>query len=128
MSLHTLEHVTEEKRAELAGHLNHSLEMGKSYYCFEITLAFVRLNSPLAMVRECYNVLSDLVAWGYPFMRRLPEKKLETIYADWVVRLKKYLSRDELSDFSDEWVALMAQEKQKYEALLRYGGEEKHKE
>ena len=121
VALHTLEHATAERRATLAGHLRHSLEVGKSYYCFEIILAFVRLNSPLAMVRECYGALSDLVAWGYPFMRLLPNGALEDTYAAWVERLEKRLRHGELDAFSGEWAALMAQEEKKYAALLLRG-------
>ena len=118
VALHTLEHTTSEQRAVLAGHLRRSLEAGKSYYCFEIILAFVRLNSPLAMVRECYGALSDLVAWGYPFMRLLSSGEPEDTYAAWVERLEECLRHGELDAFAGGWAALMAQEEQKYAALL----------
>lgn len=120
--LHTLEHVTEEQRSELAGQFRLSLELGKSHYCFEIMLSFIRRESPLAMVRECYGALADHVAWGCPFMRLRPGEKLETAYAAWVKRMERYLRRGELAAFSCELAALMAQEERKYEELLQCGG------
>ena len=121
VSLHTLEHAPEERRAELAEQLHSSLETGRSYYCFEIMLSFIRRQSPLAVIRECYGALSDLVAWGYPFVRLLPERNLETAYTAWVKRLEELLRRGELDAFCGEWAELMAQEEQTYAGLLRRG-------
>lgn len=119
--LHTLEHITPEQRGEVARRLRDSLRAGKSYYCFEIIFSLIRRESPLAMVRECYGALSNLVAWGYPFMRLRPEVALETVYAGWVERLERHLQRGDLEAFSAGWEELMAQEEQKYAELLRCG-------
>ena len=124
VSLHTLERVPEARRAELAGYLRRSLEVDKSYCCFEIMLSFLRRESPQAMVRECYRALSDLVAWGYPFMRLLSAEKLEDAYCTWVERMVRQLQQGDLHAFSGEWAALMAQEEQKYAGLLQRGARE----
>lgn len=118
----TLEHVAKERRAELAGHLSRSLEAGRSDCCFAVILSFIRRESPLAMVRECYGTLADLVAWAYPFMRGLSAEKLEDAYSPWVERMVRHLRRGDLDAFAREWAALLAQEEGKYAALLRCGG------
>ena len=76
------------------------------------------------MVRECYRALSDLVAWGYPFMRLLSAEKLEDAYCTWVERMVRQLQQGDLHAFSGEWAALMAQEEQKYAGLLQRGARE----
>lgn len=135
VSCYTLEYSSEEIRSELAERLRRSLECGQSYYCFEIMLSFIKRQCPLAMIRECYGKLADLVAWGYPFIRLLlADEELENAYSAWVERMELHLRRGNLGAFSSEWAALMKQEEQQYNTFLlcegpKYAdGEKSHEE
>ena len=119
VSCYTLESSSKEIRAELAERLRRSLKCGQSYYCFEIMLSFIKRQCPLAMIRECYGKLADLVAWGYPFIRLLlADEELENAYSAWVERMERHLRRGNLDVFSSDWAALMKQEEQQYNTFL----------
>lgn len=117
---YTLAQTSPRQRLLLAERLRLILNRRQSCYCFEVILAFIRRECPLAMVRECYGRLSDLVAWGYPFTRLMfPEGQLENAYADGVGRMEASLRRGDIDAFSQEWAVLMEQEQRRYEAYAR---------
>lgn len=116
---YTLSHVSVEKKTALVENLRLSLNQGQSNYCFEIMFAFIKRECPLAMIRECYGALGDLVAWGYPFVRlHLPEDA----FADWVERMEQHLRDDNVDAFSREWAALMEQEERRHIAFMQSEG------
>ena len=94
------------------------LEQGHSYRCFETMLMFVKEECPLAMVRECYGRIADLVAWGYPFARlMLPEGELGNAYAFRVEQMADCLCREDFEGFCNQWIALLEQEEEKVSGL-----------
>lgn len=107
----TLGAVSKEKRAELMEKLCSIRKNGHSSYCFEVFLKFIHRECPLAMVRECYGKLLELMAWGYPFvLSRTAAEPLDAVYAETVERMENFLREDNLPAFSSEWKKLLERE------------------
>ena len=118
VALFTLERASAGKRAALEARLRGMLEQGHSYRCFETMLMFIKGECPLAMVRECYRRIADLMAWGYPFARLLlPEGELGNAYAFRVEQMADCLCREDFEGFCNQWIALLEQEEEKVSGL-----------
>lgn len=79
--------------------------------CFEIGFTFVTEQCPLAVVRECYGQLLELLTWGYPLaMFRLGTRAIHPEYADFVERLERCLRKNDPEGFSLAWKTQMERE------------------
>lgn len=113
VALYTLARASRESREALVANLRSVLACRRSYCCFELMLMFIKRECPLAMVRECYGRIAELVAWGYPFARlQLPEGGLNRAYASWVAQMVRQLAQNDLEEFSHTWTSLFAREEQ----------------
>lgn len=111
VSLYTLERAGQEKRELLAQRFFQLEQEQKSYLGFELCLAFVERECPLAIVRECYSKLRELLAWGYPFtLRRLKKYGMNREYADTMKGFGQMLRDGQLAGFADGWKTLMTRE------------------
>lgn len=107
----TLESAPKEKRDELKDKLHELRRYKKSCNCFEVFLRFITEECPLAMIRECYGNLRELLAWGYPFtVLRLDLEKLDERYSEMLRRMEEHLEMDDLTAFSADWKELMESE------------------
>lgn len=111
ISLCTLQSAPKEKRSELNEKLRKLRKDKKSCNCFELYLMFITEECPLAMIRECYGKLRELLAWGYPFtVLRLDLEKLDEGYSETLRRMEEHLEKDNLTAFSKDWRELMESE------------------
>ncbi|MBC3937355.1 GntR family transcriptional regulator [Anaerotruncus massiliensis (ex Liu et al. 2021)] len=79
--------------------------------CFEVGFTFVTEQCPLAVVRECYGQLLELLTWGYPLaMLRLGTRAIHPEYADFVERLERCLRENDPEGFSLAWKTQMERE------------------
>ena len=107
----TLGSAPKEKRDELRETLRKLRKDKKSCNCFEVYLMFITEECPLAMIRECYGKLRELLAWGYPFTAlRLDLNKLDESYSEILRRMEEHLEKDDLTAFSTDWKELMESE------------------
>ncbi|QNM04811.1 GntR family transcriptional regulator [Qiania dongpingensis] len=114
VSLYTLGHTTEEKLTELQAGMSRIFRKKRSYLCFDVYLTFLIKECPLAMVRECYKKLAELVVWGCPFtLLQLRTENLDTIYSESAVRMAGYLEDRDLEAFSEEWRELLEREEKR---------------
>ena len=80
---------------------------------------FITEECPLAMVRECYGKLRELLAWGYPFtVLRLDLEKLDKGYSGTLRRMEEHLEKDDLTAFSKDWKELMESEERANRELM----------
>lgn len=119
ISLCTLQSAPKEKRVDLKEKLRRLRKDKKSCNCFELYLMFITEECPLAMVRECYGKLRELLAWGYPFtVLRLDLEKLDKGYSGTLRRMEEHLEKDDLTAFSKDWKELMESEERANRELM----------
>ncbi len=114
VSLYTLGRMTEEKLGELQERLFKICQQKQSYLCFDVYFTFLVKECPLAVVRECYNKLSGLAAWGRPFMLlQMRVNNLDMMYSESAARMAGYLQNRDLEAFSAEWEKLLEREEKR---------------
>lgn len=119
ISLCTLQSATKEKRNKLKEQLKGLRRGKKSCNCFELYLMFIMEECPLAMIRECYGKLRELLAWGYPFaILRQDLIKLNKGYSDKIKRMEDHLEQDALTAFAEDWKGLIESEEQKNKEFM----------
>lgn len=119
ISLCTLESVPGEKRDTLKEKLRALRKNRRSCNCFEVYLIFIMEECPLAMVRECYGKLRELLAWGYPFtVLRQNIKSIDKRYAGSIRRMETHLETDDLTAFAKDWKELLESEERTNRAFM----------
>ena len=117
--LFTLEHSPEEERLALRRAFSASLDTGKSYYAFELCLAFIQSHCPSPMVRECYGKLRELLAWGYPpTLHRLRKQSLNANYRPLTQRATDHLLQEDYCAFARDCEELMTFDEQQVRSTL----------
>ncbi|MCJ7835172.1 GntR family transcriptional regulator [Cuneatibacter sp. NSJ-177] len=124
--LHTLEHSGEKEREKLTQDFIRLREDGKSYLGFDVVLAYIEEHCPLALVRECYGRIRELLCWGYPFVRiRFRQSDLHEAYREKMAQAEHHLKAWEAAAFADDWKLLMEQEERQIQPLMDGLKEEK---
>lgn len=112
----TLDGAGPEKTCQLRERYRSLIEEGKSFLCYDAILSFIVSECPLGMVRECYDKLQKLLAWGYPFaLSQAGENSLHSVYEKPAAQLLGCLCTGSADDFSALLEQLFLQE----EALVR---------
>jgi DNA-binding FadR family transcriptional regulator len=111
VAVFTLKAVPKEMVRSLADRLTGFLEEGKSYLFFETCFVFIREQCPLAMVKECYGKLQEMLAWGYPFiLRRLRDQDLHEEYYSIARKAEQFLRQKDIEGFAKEWRKILEHE------------------
>ena len=101
VALHTLDSAEPEKVNRLRERYRSLIAEEKSYLCYDAILSFIVSECPLAMVRECYDKLKKLLAWGYPFaLSQAGQNSLHSVYEEPVKQLLGCLCEGSTTDFS----------------------------
>lgn len=115
-ALLTLNSAGPEKVDRLRERYRRLIAEEKSFLWCDAILSFIVSECPLAMVRECYNKLHRLLAWGYPFaLSQAGENGLHSMYGKTAGQLLDCLCEESAADFS----ALLEQLFKKEELAVR---------
>lgn len=118
--LYTLFSVGEEVQKRLAESFSRYLQEGRGYLGFEICLTFIVEKCPLALVRECYHRIRELLPWGYPFsLLRFKGKNLHSVYEDCTKQASEYLKNGQPEAFADSWRRILEAEESQFRAFIR---------
>ncbi len=108
---YTLEHVESGGRALLLGNITDMCRNKKGCDCYDVLLGFVAEHCPLALVRECYGRLKDLLVWGYPFMlSRVAGEDLHERYRPVLERSETCLKQGDVHGFANLWKMMLEKE------------------
>lgn len=115
---YTMETVSPEQYRSFLQSFQQLRKEKREYLCFEISLALVEEQCPLAFVRECYGRIRELLIWGYPFtLLRLKDRSLRDEYAASAAHLEQCLKSGPEA-FSAAWSIFLADEEQKLRSFL----------
>ena len=118
--LYTLRAEGEEVQKRLGESFSWYLQEGKGYLCFEICITFIVEKCPLALVRECYQKIRELLPWGYPFsLLRMKGKSLHSVYAGCTEQAVEYLKNGRPEEFADSWRRIVETEESQFRAFIR---------
>lgn len=117
--IYTLDSVTEDKYREFTQSYRDMCRDGRSDISMELMLAFIEQQCPLALVRECYSKLRELLVWGYPFtLYRLQDKSLDAEYRPYAMRSQSCLDAGDKEGFGRLWKEFAAEESEKIRMFL----------
>lgn len=120
VALFTLQAVSKEKRDALTQEFVSLRSRERGDLCFETCLSFIEDQCPLALVRECYRKLREVLVWGYPLARlRRNEQGLHGEYAAFIEKAERQLRQGNLPGFAQTWKSLMEREHQHVCAYMR---------
>lgn len=86
-------------------------EERKSYLCIDVCLTFLASCCPFSIVRECYEKLIELLAWGYPLViTRLGDRSLNEEYEEPFRQLWEALKKGDAVVFSTALESLLRKE------------------
>lgn len=95
----------------------------KSYLGFEVILSFLEQECPLALVRECYGKIRELLTWGYPFSKlRVKQHNLHEEYAPLILSAGIHLKEKKILAFAQDWEKLMIREESQIRTLVDESG------
>lgn len=118
--LYTLFSAGEEVQKRLGESFSGYLQEGRGYLCFEICLSFIVEKCPLAIVRECYHRIRELLSWGYPFsLLRFKGKSLHSVYEECTKQAAEYLENGRPEEFADSWRRIVEAEESQFRAFIR---------
>ena len=104
VTLVTLKAASDRKREELLHTIAQLRGKTSSILCIDVLLSFISSECPSAFIRECYDKLRELAAWGYIFSAVLMSAgQLDCDFGDFIGRLEKNLRDGNLAGFADEW-------------------------
>lgn len=119
----TLEHTEPSERKMLAEKLLRLQSDQKSYLGFEVILSFLEQECPLALVRECYGKIRELLTWGYPFSKmRVKRHNLHEEYAQLILSAGIHLKEKKILAFAQDWEELMIREESQIRTLVDESG------
>ena len=117
--LETLEAAGPEQRDRLAERFAKLRMEGRAGLCFETCLGFLVQNCPMAMVREAYGRIRELLAWGYPIaLARTGQNGLHRAYAESAALMESHLWAQRWDDFAALWEELLEQEEAQAAGLI----------
>lgn len=101
---YTLVSVTREKRKELLQTIRLLYDKNNNILCIDVLLNFISSECPSAFIRESYDKLRELIAWGYIFSAVLMVTgQIEASSADFILQLENDLRTDNISAFAGRW-------------------------
>lgn len=104
VTLFTLESAAKEKREQLLQQMIKLHGRTSSILYIDVLLSFIAAECPSAIIRECYDKLRELAAWGYIFSAVLLRNgQLSHSYTGFLEKLEADLRAGDLAAFSDQW-------------------------
>lgn len=75
VTLFTLEAAEEKKKGEFLQRIRQLHGKTSSILCIDVLLSFISSECPSSIIRECYEKLRELAAWGYIFSAVMMENR-----------------------------------------------------
>ena len=107
---YTLESVKREKKNELLQTIRMLRDKSNSILCIDVLLNFISIECPSASIREIYQKLRELVAWGYIFSAvTMGDRQMLSTLNDFICQLENALQTDDSGVFADLWQSFIEQ-------------------
>lgn len=108
VTLFTLESAAKEKTAQLSEKIATLHGKSSGILCVDVLLSFISTECPSAILRECYDRLRELVAWGYILSAVLMrDGQLEDDFTDFLLQLETDLRDGSFAAFAERWQAFI---------------------
>lgn len=117
--VYTMNSVDADKYRELTQSYRDLSSHGRSDISMELMLAFIEYQCPLALIRECYSKLRELLVWGYPFtLYRLQDKNLDAEYRPYARQSLSCLDVGDVEGLGRLWRNFATTESERIRAFL----------
>ena len=104
VTLFTLEAAEEKKKGEFLQRIRQLHGKTSSILCIDVLLSFISSECPSSIIRECYEKLRELAAWGYIFSAVMMENgELNSSLDEFIALLEEDLQKGDLPAFAGRW-------------------------